>query len=101
MSNVRRLVSHTVLEQIFAASVNQGTLEDAAEEMAANASCDPALKVEYTQALEAAIKAGNQGEQYVVAAINGSGYQVTTPQDGALLCSELLVAFKKACTPRA
>jgi len=94
-------MSHTELEQIFAASVNQSTLEDAADEMAANALCDPELKAEYTQALEAAVEAGNHGEQYVVTAVNKSGYQVTTPQDGALLCSELLMAFKKACASHA
>jgi hypothetical protein len=90
-------MSHsTSLEQIFAASVNQGTLENAAEEMAANALCYSGLEAEFTQVLESAIDAGSRGEPYVLDAVNRSGYQVASPQEGALLCSELLKAFKKA-----
>ena len=84
----------TSLEQIFGAIVVQGTLEEAAREMASLVASYPELRAEYIEALRSAVQAGESGEAAVAVAVNRSGYQAASPQEAAEYCSELLKCFQ-------
>jgi hypothetical protein len=84
------------LERIFGAIVRQGTLEEAAEEMASLAASYSEMKAEFTGLLAAAINAAALGDSSVVKAVNRSGYQVASPEEAGQYCSELLALFSAA-----
>ena len=87
------------LTQIFAASVNQQTLEQAAAEMAAGSACDHSYHDECMNALDSGIQAAFEGDSSVIAMINRSGFQVGSTQEAASLLSEFrgiyLEAFRR------
>ena len=80
----------SALGQLFAASVNQQTLEEAAEVMVSVSSNDPYYHEECLFVLDKAIASAETGDEAVIAHINKSGYQVSDI-DAAL---ELLRDFR-------
>lgn len=67
----------SALGQLFAASVNQQTLEEAAELMVSISSNDPGYHEECLFVLEKAISSAKTGDETVISYINKSGYQVS------------------------
>ena len=88
------------LEQIFGAFVNQDTLEDAASWMADLVVSYPELRIEFESALTGAIVCGVRDEASVIAAVNRSGYRVTSANDAKGLCSDLLKLFQAQLVAR-
>ena len=84
------------LENIFGAFVNQSTLEEAAVWMADLSRSDEVFKREIGECLTNGINLGASGSSSVVAAVNRSGYQVSSPQEAKELCAELLLLFERA-----
>jgi hypothetical protein len=78
------------LEQIFSASVNQQTLEEAAELMVSISATDSTYHEECVHALEEGIRAANRGDVVVVGIINKSGYQVRSAADADELLRDFL-----------
>ena len=66
----------SALEQLFSSSVNQQTLEEAAELMVSVSCVDSSYHEECLLALDKAISSAEMGDQWVIACINKSGYQV-------------------------
>lgn len=77
------------LGQIFGAYVRQGTLEDAAAEMAENGRAYPELAASYATALAAGIAAVRAGDTTICEAVNKSGYRADTAEEAEELLSEL------------
>ena len=84
------------LENVFGAFVNQSTLDEAARWMASLARSDEGLKKEFADCLTHGIRLAEAGSLSVVAAVNRSGYQVSSPQEAKELCGELLSLFQQA-----
>lgn len=83
------------LDNIFAAYVNQGTLEEAATWMANLTRSHPELAEEFISALQKGMVAASKGDPSVVKAINTSGYQVSTPKEAGEYCFELLSLYSR------
>jgi hypothetical protein len=64
------------LEQLSTATVNQQTLEEAAELMVTVSSNDPDYHEECLLVLNSAIASAEAGDESIIPCINGSGYQV-------------------------
>lgn len=84
------------LEQIFSASVNQQTLEEAAELMVSVSASDLTYHEECVHSLEEGIRAANRGETVVIDIINKSGYQVQSATDASELLSDFLRIYLTA-----
>ena len=84
------------IENIFAAFVNQGTLEEAAAWMSSVARAHSGLHDEFKAALSGGIAAAERGDMSVVEAVNMSGYRVSTAAEAGEYCSELLVLYERA-----
>ena len=84
------------LENIFAAYVNQGTLEAAARWMADNARADRNYAHEVAECLRDGSELAATGSMVVVQAVNRSGYQVSTPREAGECCTELLALFERS-----
>jgi hypothetical protein len=76
------------LEQLFSASVNQQTLEEAAELMVSVSSSDHDYHDECLTLFEEGIKAARAGDNVVIALINKSGYQVSSTVDAVKLLED-------------
>ena len=72
----------TALMQIFSASVNQQTLEEAAELMVSVSSRDHAYHEECLSSLNGAINAAEHGDGSIIECINKSGYKVSKVDQG-------------------
>jgi hypothetical protein len=83
------------LEQIFSASVNQQTLEEAAELMVSVSALDLSYHHECMHSLEEGIRAAEAGESVVIGIINSSGYQVQSTTDAHELLSDFLHIYLK------
>ena len=83
------------LENIFAAYVNQGTLEEAAAWMANLTRNHPELAEEFISALQKGIAAASKGDRSVVKAVNESSYQVSTTDEASKHCLTLLTLYTK------
>lgn len=83
------------LEQLFSASVNQQTLEEAAEMMVSVSASDRSYHQECLGALDEGIKAAHAGDRAVIALINKSGYQVSTTTDAAGLLEDFRRIYLK------
>lgn len=83
------------LENIFAAYVNQGTLEEAATWMADLTRSHPELAEEFISALQKGMAAAAKGDPSVVKAINTSSYQVSTPKEAGDYCLKLLGLYSQ------
>lgn len=79
-----------ILEQIFSASVNQQTLEEAAELMVSVSASDSTYHDECVRGLEEGVRAAKKGEAVVIDIINKSGYQVQSVADADELLSDFL-----------
>lgn len=82
------------LDNLFAAYVAQGTLEEAVDMMASLATSYPDLGKEYLSVLNAGIVAAKNGDATVIAAINKSGYLAKDCIEAASYCEELLRLLK-------
>ena len=78
----------TALTQIFSASVNQQTLEEAAELMVAVSSYDHTYHEECLVSLDEAINAAKNGDRFVIECINKSGYKVSEVDQGLTLLKD-------------
>lgn len=78
------------LAQLFAATVNQQTLEEAVELMVSVSASDRGYHEECMHVLDSAIASAASGRDEVIAPINKSGYQVSD----ANAALELLQEFR-------
>lgn len=83
------------LDNIFAAYVNQGTLEEAAAWMADLTRSHPELAEEFIFALQNGMAAASKGDRSVIKAVNASGYQVATAEKAGEYCFQLLSLYTK------
>lgn len=65
-----------MLGELFAASVNEQTLEEAAEQMVFVSEDNPEYHDRYLRAIDGGLKASRDGDNAVISIINRSGYQV-------------------------
>ena len=79
------------LGELFAASVNEQTLEEAAEQMVFVSEDNPEYHDRYLGAIDSGLKAARSGDKSVISLINRSGYQVGDTE-AAL---ELLTEFRQ------
>lgn len=83
------------LDNIFAAYVNHGPLEEAAAWMAKLTRNHPELAGDFIGALQRGITAASKGDRSVIAAVNAGGYQVSTTEEAGKCCLELLTLYSK------
>ena len=83
------------LDNIFAAYVNQGTLEEAATWMADLTRNHPELAEEFIGALQKGIAAASKGDAAVVKAVNAGGHRVSTAAEAGEHCLELLGLYSR------
>jgi len=83
------------LDNIFAAYVNQGTLEEAATWMANLTRNHPELAEDFISALQKGMTAASKGDRSVIKAVNAGGYQVSTTEEAGKCCLELLSLYSK------
>ena len=92
------------LEQLFAATVNQQTLEEAAELMCSVSSVDEGYHVECLRAIDAGINADVEGDNSVINLVNKSGYRVTSTGAAIDLLKDFraiyLAAYERACSDK-
>lgn len=79
------------LNDLFGGSVNQQTLEEAAEQMASVSKLDDSYHEECLMMLNEGIRSANLGDSSIIESINKSGYQVSSTADAA----RLLTDFRK------
>jgi hypothetical protein len=77
------------LTDIFAAYINQDTLEEAVHAMLFVSEDDPVCHREFTVAIENGLEAVGRGDADVLGIINQSGYGVMTAEQGRTLLLEL------------
>jgi len=78
------------LEQIFSASVNQQTLEEAAKLIVSVSTLDLSYHEEILSALNEGLQAARTGDNSVIGLINKSGYQVSSAIHAADLLEDFL-----------
>jgi hypothetical protein len=83
------------VDNIFAAYVNHGTLEEAATWMAKLTRNHPELAEEFIAALQKAMAAASKGDHSVIKAVNAGGCQVSTPEEAGQRCLELLTLYSR------
>lgn len=79
------------LNDLFAATVNQQTIEEAVEMMVSVSADDEQYHQECISTLDAAIQSLRSGDNDAISCINKSGYQVSTVESAL----ELLEDFKR------
>lgn len=88
------------LEQLFAATVNQQTLEEAVDLMVSVSASDESYHFECLAAIDQGIGAADGGDRSVIDAINKSGYQIATVDAATDLLRNFraiyLVAYERA-----
>lgn len=85
------------LLDIFAATVNQQALEEAAEDMASLSFCYPGLHEDYLRAFDFSIKALQTGDNYPVECVNRSGYKVCDVESALELVEGLKRIYMGIC----
>lgn len=83
------------LGKLFAATVNQQTLEEAATMMVGVSAKDLAYHTELLSILNAGIATSNDDEVAVIEAINRSGYQVSSIEEARELLQDLLSIYEE------
>lgn len=83
------------LGKLFAATVNQQTLEEAAELMVSVSAVDESYHEECLMMLNEGVRAAIAGDNSVMACINESGYQVLTTVDAAKLLDDFRIIYLK------
>jgi hypothetical protein len=78
----------SALSQLFAASVNQQTLEEAAELMVSVSKRDRSYHEECIATLDKAISAAEAGDDAVIVCINKSGYKVVNVEEALEILSD-------------
>lgn len=84
------------LLQLFSATVNQHTLEEASELMVSVSAADRDYHEECLATLHEAILASEVGDADVIMCINKSGYQVSTFDDAIDLLNDFLSIYIEA-----
>jgi hypothetical protein len=84
------------LEQLFAATVNQQTLDEAVDLMVSVSAGDDSYHVDCLAALDQGIHAADDGDSSVIDAINKSGYQVKTTDAAAGLLRDFKAIYLAA-----
>lgn len=89
------------LADLFGGSVNQQTLEEAAELMVSVSATDVSYHEECLTMLNEGYRAASTGDTSVMACINKSGYRVLTTHDAAKLLADFreiyLREYERAC----
>lgn len=80
----------SALADLFGGTVNQQTLEEAAELMVSVSAVDVSYHVECLAMLDGGICAAREGDCSVIGCINKSGYQVSTTEEA----ESLLIDFR-------
>ena len=75
----------SALADLFGGTVNQQTLEEAAELMVSVSAGDASYHAECLAMLDEGIRAAREGDCSVIGCINKSGYQVSTTEDAVTL----------------
>ncbi|KRB76813.1 hypothetical protein [Noviherbaspirillum sp. Root189] len=83
----------TSLATLFGGTVNQQTLEEAAELMVSVSASDDSYHEECLMLLNRGIRAANAGDRLVITCINKSGYQVLTTTDAATLLNDFRTIY--------
>ncbi|SEL93818.1 hypothetical protein SAMN05216359_1301 [Roseateles sp. YR242] len=83
------------LARLFAATVNQEPLENAADLMVSVSARDASYHTECVATLEGGIQACDKGETEVLSAINQSGYKVGTLDEAKELLVEFLEIYEQ------
>jgi len=83
------------LGDLFSGTVNQQSLEEAAEMMVSVSEDDIEYHNECIATLESGIRACNNGERDVISEINKSGYQVSSLEDARKLLEDFLTIYLK------
>lgn len=83
------------LARLFAATVNQEPLENAADLMASVSARDASYHTECLATLQEGIQACDSGETEVMLAINKSGYKVATLDEAKELLVEFLEIYEQ------
>lgn len=81
------------LNDLFAATVNQQTIEEAAEAMASVGVSDAEYHRECILTLDEAMRAVKDGDYYVIDCINKSGYQVRDAGGALVLLGDFKMAY--------
>jgi hypothetical protein len=82
------------LARLFAATVNQESLEDAAELMVSVSARDSSYHAECLATLRGGIKACDSGDEDVISAIGRSGYTVSSLGEAKELLMEFLGIYE-------
>lgn len=77
------------LADLFGGSVNQQTLEEAAEQMTSVSTSDESYHEECLMMLDEGIRSANSGDNSIMSCINKSGYQVSTATEAVRLLTDL------------
>ena len=83
------------LADLFGGSVNQQTLEEAAELMVSVSAVDDDYHEECLAMFSEGIRAAKEGDGTVMICINKSGYQVSTTADAAKLLDDFRTIYLK------
>lgn len=83
------------LAKLFAATVNQEPLENAADLMVSVSAGDASYHIECVATLDGGIQACDRGETEVLSAINRSGYKVATLDEAKELLVEFLEIYEQ------
>ncbi len=83
------------LKDLFAATVNQQSIEEAAEMMASVGVSDEEYHRECVFTLDEAMRAVKVGDSYVIDCINKSGYQVRDISSALVLLGDFKEAYLK------
>lgn len=83
----------TSLATLFGGTVNQQTLEKAAELMVSVSASDDSYHEECLTVLDQGIRTANSGDNSILACINKSGYQVSTTTEAAALLNDFRTIY--------
>jgi hypothetical protein len=83
------------VEELFGGTVNQQTLEEAAELMVSVSAVDLPYHKECVETLMSAIDAAKKGDIRVISAINKSGYQVNSTKEASEILEDLYQIYMK------
>lgn len=90
------------LAELFSATVNQQTIEEAVELMLSVSAEDSSYHNECLLMLDEGLQAAREGDSSVISCINKSGYQVLTTTDAAALLLDFretyLTEYKRTTT---
>ena len=83
------------LAELFGGTVNQQTLEEAAELMVSVSASDDSYHEECLTILNKGIRTADSGDNSIMVCINKSGYQVSTTTEAATLLNDFRTIYLK------